>query len=407
MNILFSIYHWLWAFWGNVLYGFPSWKLFVVGVTGTKGKSTTIELMNTILEASGKKTALISTVRRKIGDKSEKNTAGNTMPGRFAIQKFLWEAVRAGCTHVLIEVSSQGILQHRHKFIAWDVAAFLNIAPEHVEAHGSFEKYRGAKVEFFKDVVDSPKLRKYFIINADDGNHTYFLDVVKDKQGSDVIYFSKHKFLSDKLGGRKELLGSWLSADFNIENASAAFALAQILEIEWSVVERGLKSFGGVSGRLDVIQREPFAVVVDYAHTPDSLTAVYDVLRRDYKSQSGKMICVLGSAGGGRDKWKRSEMGKIAGEKCDAIILTNEDPYDEKPEDVVAQVRAGVISNKNIYEIIDRRDAIKKALSLAGSGDVVIATGKGSEQSIHVAGGKKTPWNERQVFEEELNKKGS
>ncbi|MDO8557109.1 MAG: UDP-N-acetylmuramyl-tripeptide synthetase [Candidatus Jorgensenbacteria bacterium] len=407
MNILFSIYHWCWAFFGNILYGFPSRKLFVIGVTGTKGKSTTLELMNAVLEASEKKTALLSTVRRKVGEKSVRNSAGNTMPGRFAIQKFLRDAVNAHCTHALIEVSSQGVLQHRHQFIAWDVAAFLNIAPEHIEAHGSFQEYRGAKLEFFRSVLNSPKLRKYFIINTEDCNYAYFLDIVKDKEGSDVIYFSKNKFLSEKLKGKKELLGNWLSADFNIENASAAFALAQILKIEWPTVEHALAAFNGVPGRLDIIQREPFAVVVDYAHTPDSLLAVYDALRKDYKTPSGRMICILGCAGGGRDKWKRPEMGKIASEKCDTIILTNEDPYDENPTEIISQIRSGISPDflkSSVCEIIDRIEAIRKALSLAHAGDVVIATGKGSESSIHIANGETVPWNERGVFEEELKK---
>lgn len=379
----------------------------MVGVTGTKGKSTTLELMNAILETAGKRTALLSTVRKKIGERTERNS-GNTMPGRFAIQKFLRDAVNAGCTHALIEVSSQGTLQYRHKFIAWDVAAFLNIAPEHIEAHGSFEKYRGAKLEFFRSVLSSPKPRKYFIINSEDGNHTYFLDIVKDKQGSDVIYFSKNRFLSEKLNSRKELLGGWISADFNIENASAAFALAQILGIEWAMVERALASFSGVPGRLDIVQREPFTVVVDYAHTPDSLLMVYDVLRSNYKTPSGQMICILGCAGGGRDKWKRPEMGKIASEKCDVIFFSNEDPYDENPVEIITKIRLGVLPNfpeSNIYEIIDRREAMRKALSLARAGDVVVATGKGSELSIHIARGKTIPWNERKVFEEELKMK--
>ncbi len=408
MNILFSVYHLCWAFFGNILYRFPSRKLFVVGVTGTKGKSTTLELMSSILEASGKRTALLSSVRRKIGELSQKSSGKNTMPGRFAIQKFLRDAVNAGCTHAFIEVSSQGVLQYRHKFIEWDAAVFLNITPEHIEAHGSFERYRGAKVLFFKDVLDSPKLRKYFIINVDDGSYTYFLDVIKDKTGCDVIFFSKNKFVMEQLADDKKKLGEWVSADFNLENASASFALAQILGIEWPTVERALASFKGVPGRLDVVRREPFSVVVDYAHTPDSLFMVYDVLRSDYKTSYGRMMCVLGCAGGGRDKWKRPKMGKIASEKCDIIILTNEDPYDENPSEIITQIHSGILPNfpeSNVYEIVDRREAIRKALSLARAGDVVVATGKGSESSIHIAHGKTIPWNEREVFEEELRNK--
>ena len=175
MRFLKSIYHFFLAWVGALLYGFPSRKIFVLGVTGTKGKSTTLELINAILQSSGKKTALISSIRFKIADDTTKNTSGMSMPGRFALQRFLRKAVRAGCQYALVEVTSQGILQHRHRFIDFDAALFTNLHPEHIEAHGSFENYRAAKVSFFEDVAErSGKSPKRFFINEADKSAQYF-----------------------------------------------------------------------------------------------------------------------------------------------------------------------------------------------------------------------------------------
>ena len=149
LNYLKNIYHYVLAWVGSVLSWFPSREIFVLGVTGTKGKSTTVELINEILEAAGKKTAMISSLRFKIGDQSIKNLSSNTMPGRFFIQRKLRQAVNAGCKYFLMEVTSQGIAQHRHRFIDFDAALYTNVKPEHIEAHGSFENYRDAKVSFF------------------------------------------------------------------------------------------------------------------------------------------------------------------------------------------------------------------------------------------------------------------
>ncbi len=160
---LLGAYHFLLAFLGAVRYGFQSRKLFVVGVTGTKGKSSTLEILSATLEEAGKKTALLGSVRKKILDKSTKDT-DNTMPGRFVIQKFLRDAVKAGVEYALLEVTSEGVVQYRHRFIDWDAAFFLNLAPEHIERHGSFKNYRAAKVSFFSSLSHSRKPKKYFFV---------------------------------------------------------------------------------------------------------------------------------------------------------------------------------------------------------------------------------------------------
>lgn len=404
MKFLKSCYHYLLAFAGALIYGFPSRKIFVLGVTGTKGKSTTIELINALLESASKKTALVSSIRFKIGEETIKNTSGMSMPGRFALQRILRRAVSAGCQYALLEVTSQGITQHRHRFIDFDAALFTNLQPEHIEAHGSFEKYREAKVSFFEDVAEySRKPKKYFFINEGDRSSEYF--AASADENTEVVYFSRETFIRRELGGGHESIGDWLSGNFNLENAAAATAFAASRGLSWDEIKEVFQNFGGVPGRLEYVSKAPFSVVIDYAHTPDSLEKVYQSLSVGLSNRN-KMICVLGAAGGGRDKWKRPVMGKLASEYCDKIILTNEDPYDEAPESIINEIAAGFSradsDKKEFLKILDRREAIVRALSFAKKGDVVIITGKGSEDWIHVARGKKIPWSEKRVVEEIL-----
>ena len=406
MRLLKSLYHYCLAWLANLVYGAPSRKIFVLGVTGTKGKSTTIELINALLESAGKKTALVSSIRFKVGQEVGKNTTGMTMPGRFFLQRFLRRAVNAGCEYALVEVTSQGILQHRHKFIDWDAALLTNLKPEHIDAHGSFENYRQSKMRLFEDLARySKKSPKYFFINEGDPSHQYFATLAGGNV--QVSYFSRESFIEKELNHGKESIGDWLLSNFNLENAAAANAFAQAMGISWASVKKTFKNFKGVPGRMEYLQERPFAVVIDYAHTPDSLAKIYNALSGDNRrSKTKKLICVLGAAGGGRDKWKRPVMGKIASEHCREIILTNEDPYEESPAQIMSEIKAGIsnarFSHSNLHEIIDRREAIAKAISLAKKGDIVIITGKGSEDWIHVSGGKKIPWNEREVVKELL-----
>lgn len=414
-----NIYHRSLAALGAWAYRHPSREVFVIGVTGTKGKSTTLELINAVLETAGKKTALLSSVRKKICGKSEVNATGNTMPGRFAIQKFLYDAKKAGCEYALIEATSQGMLQHRHRDIDWDAVFFLNLAPEHIEAHGSFESYRNAKVDFFRSLKFSQKPRKYFFINEDDSNRHYFEEAARGVSKNKILFFSRDRFIHQEIGGRYDLsskesrrvLGDWLLADFNLENAAAAFAFAKQMKIDWTTVKNAFDNFRGVPGRLEFVQKSPFAIVIDYAHTPDSLKKVYETLRPESLSphSAGRMICVLGAAGGGRDRWKRPEMGQIAATYCDRIILTNEDPFDENPSDILREIENGFlraaptrVKPQDHFHILDRKAAIKKGIESAERGDVVVVTGKGSEPYIRVRRGKKIPWSDRGAVEEIL-----
>ena len=362
------LYHFSWSFLGAVVYSFPSKDIFVIGITGTKGKTTVIELLNHILEVAGEKTAVLSSIKIKVGNKEDKNKTETTMPGRFFIQRFLRQAVKADCRYAIIEVTSEGISANRHRFIKWDVVGLINLAPEHIEAHGSFEKYKEAKLELFKIA------KKLCFINKDDKHAEEFERVAQGR----VVWF------------RKSELKSKLMGEFNRYNVGMAEVIAKELGVSEKNIVKAILEFSGIPGRMELVQKEPFAVIVDYAHTPDSLRAVYESLASKYK----KIICVLGSAGGGRDKWKRVEMGKIAAEYGDEIILTNEDSYNEEPEDIIEEIAQGC---PKAQKIVDREEAIKTAINLAQPGDVVIITGKGSENSIHIKGGKVIDWSDKET----------
>jgi UDP-N-acetylmuramoyl-L-alanyl-D-glutamate--2,6-diaminopimelate ligase len=385
-------YHLGLAYAGSLIYRKPSRKIFVLGVTGTKGKTTVLELINFILERAGAKTALLSSLRMKIGRDSQKNTWDNTMPGRFFIQKFLRKAVSSRCQYALIEVTSQGVVSFRHRFIDWGAAIFTNLAPEHIEFHGSFEKYRQAKISFFEYAKNKKSVKnKTFFLNKDDAHYRHFAEALEDEK---VVLYSKSDL------GPDFSVSSRLKGDFNKENIAAAVAFCRSQGVSEKIIKRAIYDFPGVPGRMEILQEKPFLAAIDYAHTPDSLEKVYSFLRKNYGLKN--LICVLGSAGGGRDKWKRPVMGKIAENYCDKIILTNEDSYDENPEEIISQIEAGISQKEKILKIIDRKEAIKKAVSIAEEGDGVIFTGKGSESSIHLAAGKKLPWDEKKAVEEAL-----
>ncbi len=411
-----DFYHFILAFCGALLYKFPSRHIFVIGITGTKGKTTTLELLNSILETAGKKTALLSSLRVKIADKSEKNKFGNSMPGRFFVQNFLKEAVKKGCRYALIEATSQGVDLSRHKFINWNIGALTNLAPEHIEAHGSFEKYREAKLKFLRYAIER---RGKVFLNKEGENTAYFMKKLA-RPDQFFLYSAKDENILHAMPSELPLRGAideyvFVWSDFNRENASAAIAIALNLGIGIKTIEGALRNFRGVPGRMEFVRRGGVAVIVDYAHTPDSLRAVYKTLREPrFMNYDSRLICVLGAAGGGRDKWKRPEMGKVVAQYCDEIILTSEDPYDEDPKEICRQIASGFSNlppvggrQREAITIIDRKEAIKKGVELARSGDIVAVTGMGSQDFMYLENGRKISWSERAVVEDALRQKAA
>jgi len=436
-NFFQPAYHLLLGYFGAWFYGFPSNKLIVIGVTGTKGKTTTCNLIAQILNFSGLKTGMATTVNFRIGNEEWVNEHKQTMLGRFQLQKLLAQMVKSGCRYAVIETSSEGILQYRHRFIDYDVAVFTNLSPEHIERHGSFENYRDAKVKLFEKVAKKPN--GVGVYNLDDENVGYFLKPKIAKQYVYTLKLKKEigkiqnlycinkiqstlleiKFLTGQaINGTTFLFNGEeykisLIGEFNVYNAGAAICVALSQKIYPSKIKRALLKCKAPAGRFEVINRgQNFNVIIDYAHEPASLEAVYKTAKSQIPNHKPQLICLFGSQGGGRDKWKRSEMGKIAAKYCDKIILTNEDPYDENPATILDDIEAGFsqIPNhkfqitKNYWKIIDRREAIKKALSLAKKDDTVILTGKAGEVWMCVENEQKVPWDEKKIVEEELEK---
>jgi len=410
-----NFYHLSLSFLGALINFFPSSRIRVIGVTGTNGKSTVVYLIEKILEQSGYRVASLSSIKFKIDKKERANDLRMTMPGRFFIQKFLRQAVKAGCTYAVVEVTSEGIVQSRHRFISFDSAVFTNLSLEHIESHKGFDNYRKAKLELFK------KTKNIHVLNLDDENIEYFLSVpcfrkygytlnnlkenlkdlkIKITQGKNARVGVKGvKFSVNGVPFNLKLLG-----EFNIYNALAAVSVSLAHGISLQNVKKALERIQGIPGRMEQVLSSPFKVFVDYAFTPNALEKVYKTLKKDLKT--GKFICVFGAAGGGRDKWKRPVLGKIAAENCDKIIITNEDPYDEDEKEILKMIKTGItkahFSYSHFQEILDRREAIARALALAKKKDLVIITGKGCESSICLKHGKRIPFDDRKVVREEM-----
>lgn len=384
-EFLLNWYHLGLAFLGALLYCFPAKKIKVIGITGTNGKTTTVNLISQILEEAGFKVASLSSIMFKIGDKKWENRLKMTMPGRLFVQKLLRQAVNKKCDYFVLEVTSEGIKQYRHKFIDFKAAVLTNLTPEHIEAHGGFENYKIAKGKLFQAT------KGIHIINIEDENAEYFLQFPAEKKYT-------YGLNQGDVNNKTIRLSLRLMGDFNIYNALAAICIGLSQGINLETCKRAVEEVGGIPGRMEEVIAEPFKVFVDYAFTPNALNKVYQTL----KPQGKKLICVLGAAGGGRDKWKRPVLGGIAEKYCDEVIVTNEDPYNENPMEIIEQVAKS--AGSRVKKILNRREAIKEALKTAQPGDVLIFTGKGSEPWICLAHGKKMPWNEKEIIKEEYER---
>lgn len=422
-------YHFTLSLLGAIIYRFPAKKMYVIAVTGTKGKSTTTEIMNAILEEDGQKTVLSNTIRTKVVGEERKNLSKMTTRGRFFTQKLLREALNKGARFAILEISSEATLRFGHKFLFLDALIFTNLAPEHIEAHGSYEKYVEAKLNIGRE-LEPRNQNKNFYSSSLKGSHTdknFYFDYggkvlvanADDKESEKFLSLRiKNKIpysLSDAINVKadesgsifqvgKTVIRSNLPGLFNVSNMLGCIALAKFIGIKEEVIKKSLEGINFIRGRMEKINEgQDFDVVVDYAHTPDSLKAVYET----YKNQ--KKICVLGNTGGGRDKWKRPEMGKIAGEYCDQIILTNEDPYDEDPHQILEEMLSGIEDKKKVEIIMDRRaalhTAIKRAKETQGDKKMsVLITGKGTDPYIMGPNGTKQKWDDATVAREELIK---
>lgn len=450
-------YHFIFNYLAACCYRFPSRKMIIIGITGTTGKTSTVYLTAAALRAAGYKVGYTSTAQFSDGEKEWLNDKKMTMVGRFFTQRLLRRMLLNGCQYAIVETTSEGIKQFRHRFINYDILLFTGLYPEHIESHGSFEKYKLAKGALFahlktgrtkyvneKKIVERPKtalrkldfsrVKKTIIVNGDDDQAAYFLNFWSEQK---LVYSQKdwgskeaaalrfglntsgkdweileYTMAESSLVGTKfifkgqpitlQLLGS-----YNAINAAAAATVALSQDLSLEKVRSGLEGVSGLAGKLEkIVAGQDFTVLVDYAFEPRALTKVYETIAL---FNPRRVIHVLGSTGGGRDAARRPILGKIAGENAVGVIVTNEDPYDEDPQTIIDEVALGAISagkveGEDLLKILDRRQAIAQALSLAEAGDLVLITGKGAEQWICVQNSQKIPWDDRVIVREELAK---
>ncbi len=397
---LLTPYHLLWTFFAASRYGFPARELIVIGVTGTKGKSSVTEMIAAILTEAGHLTAVSSTIHFAIGKESRPNKFKMTLPGHGFIQKFLREAVQKDATHAVIEITSEAAIQYRHLFLDLNALVFTNLEKEHLESHGGMENYFKAKYKIGEALAHSPKRPRAIIANADSAYGARFLALPLEQ--SIPFALTDAAELTASGNGISFLFeGTRFSLPhpgaFTALNALAAIKTCSFLGVPLAQTTAALAGLKTIPGRVERIEAgQNFLAVVDYAHTPDSLEALYKAYGNRPK------ICVLGNTGGGRDVWKRPEMGRIADEHCAHVILTNEDPYDENPNEIVNAMAQGMKRTPTI--IMDRRAAIAEALRRASAGDVVLVSGKGTDPYIMGSRGAKEVWSDARVVHEELQK---
>jgi len=403
------------AIFASIIYGMPSKKLKVIGVTGTNGKTTVCNLIAKILENSGHKTGLMTTINFKIGAHEEVNKTKMTTINPFLLQEYLKKMVEDKCEYAIIETTSHAISQYRNWGIKYHTLVLTNITHDHLDYHNSFAEYRDTKLRLFDNNPDVS------IINRDDESYELFL---KKPAGKVLLYsldekadITARKIYLDRSGSNFNIISEegQISVDFhmpgkfNISNALAAAGVALSEGIKLETIKSALEEFKGVSGRMETIETgKNFSVIVDFAHTPDGLQKVFETVKGFVKA---RIIHVAGATGR-RDKTKRPILGAIAGKYADIAIVTNEDPYDEDPAKIIEEVAAGIprgaeknnkkILGKNFYKVLDRQDAIKMALEMAGKDDVVLITGKGGEVVMAV-GAELIPYSDKEVVEKILN----
>lgn len=408
----------------SLMYGYPARKMVIIGVTGTKGKTSTANYIWSVLTAAGYKAGLIGTANIRIGEKERLNPYHMTMPGAYTLQKLLYTIHKAGCTHCVLEITSEGIKLNRHKGVYPDVVLFTNLFPEHLPSHGgSFEMYKATKVTIFSELMGSRRKKilsapkKTIIANVDSEHAKYFLNFNAEQKITFGIHTNADIKAERVSNTERGATFNTLNVDFktsipgifNVYNALGAIAVGKALSVPLDKIKEGISSLFLIPGRMEKIESgQPFTVFVDYAHEKESMGLLLATAQEMVNESGSKIIVLLGAEGGGRDKAKRPAMGELAGKLADYVIVSNVDPYADDPKEIIEDIAKvaetqGKVRGENLFTIEDRREGIRKALSLAHEGDVVLITGKGSEQSM-IIGEVTIPWDDRDVVREELEK---
>jgi len=408
------VWHHAKAFVAALVYGFPARKLTVIAVTGTDGKTTTVGMTAHILADAGIRAGALSTAFLRIGDHTEWNATQKTSPSPFLIQRFLRRLVSAGCTHAVLEASSHGLVQGRLCFTWPSIAAVTNVTPEHLDYHGTMEQYRRDKGLLFMMLQG----RGTKVLNRDDESFTTFsripsaqtlsfsvrsddadcsaTDIVETAEGTQSMLRTRER--STLLPLSLRLLGA-----FNVENALCAIACAHACAVSVDHAVKALRNFAGVPGRLERIDAgQDFAVYVDFTVTPAAYEKTLLTLRATL--QPGNRLLVLTGSCGDRMREKRPIVGRLCSTLADIVVISNEDPYTEDPQQIIDEVWAGIDpSHCEAHKIFDRREAMEFLFHKAGPGDAVILCAKGADTTMMTAGGQ-IPWNEREIARELLKK---
>lgn len=394
----------------DIFYEQPSHKLRVIGVTGTNGKTTTTHLIEKILADQGYLSGLIGTIKTKIGTEVFENK--NTTPDSIELQKSFAKMVDVGSDYVIMEVSSHALDLGRVKGVDYNIAVFTNLTQDHLDYHHTMDQYRNAKGLFFSQLGNSyekeRKENKYAILNGDDVASEYYkrvtasqvitygIDNEADVNGTDIVISANGTSftLSSFMGSIK--INLKMIGKFSVYNALAAATVAIVEGVSLESIKKSLESIDGVDGRFEAVNEgQEFTVIVDYAHTPDSLE---NVLKTVKEFAQGKVFCIFG-AGGDRDRTKRPIMGQIATKYSDFTIITSDNPRSEDPDMIIADILEGVkkISVNNSYiAITDRKSAIEYAIANAKAQDVILIAGKGHE-TYQIIGTEVIHFDDREI----------
>jgi len=429
---------WLCAAWHD----FPSRKMTLIGVTGTDGKTTTVNLIYGILRAAGLNAGMISTLNARIGEEESDTGLHTTTPDPLDIQRYLARMVESGATHAVLEVTSHGLVQHRVAGCDFDIAAVTNITHEHLDFHGSLEAYQQAKARLFEGLTHSfrkPGVSKVAVLNRDDDSYHYLSPLPAGRQvvyaitdlppmggirggGEGEADVTAHgvRFTPDRTcftlrlrSGQalrtpagKVPIETLLVGAFNVSNILAAASVGVALGVKWDAIREGVATVGAIPGRMERIEAgQDFLAIVDFAHTPNALQQALQTTRT-MTEEDGRVIVVFGCAGL-RDREKREMMGRIAGELADLVVVTAEDPRTESLDEIMAESVAtamaeGKHEGVNLWRVPDRGEAILLACHKARAGDVVIACGKGHEQSM-CFGTTEYHWDDREAMRRALH----
>lgn len=396
----------------STLYGNPARSLRVIGVTGTNGKTTTVNFLNEILKEAGLRTAMFSTAVIEVGGTRKRNDLNVTVATTSQMQRFFRRAKKAKVDFVILEFPSHALQQHKLDTVPVEVAIMTNLTQDHLDYHKTMENYAAAKAKLFE------RQPKFIVLNRDDEWFDYFDQFEAEAQ---KITYGKHDDADAHIdrvklfrkGTEADLtidhqtklaLATVLPGEFNAYNMVAAASAAYLLGLNLEDIAEGIANLEEVPGRFERIEEATnFDVIVDYAHTPDALEKLLQTTKKITKH---RVILVFGACGD-RDKGKRPIMGEIAAREADRILLTDEESYNEDPEAIRQQIYEGIEKGKGTVkttEVADRREAIKKALRLAKKGDTVLITGMGHEV-YRIVEGKRIPWNDSQVVRELLAEK--